>query len=89
MRALQVHCASREASIKRLKEHIGSEADALKKFKESSCTLGQKVVDLKAKLSGMTHKANDLEKENVLLKSEVAALHEHMEKVKEEAIKEY
>lgn len=55
MRALQVRCASQEASIKCLKEHIGSKADALKKFKESSQTLGQKVIDLKAKLCGMTH----------------------------------
>ena len=89
MRALQVRCASREASIKHLKERIGSKADALKKFKESSQTLGQEVVDLKAKLSGMTHQANDLAKENAFLKSEVATLHEHMGEVKEEAIEEY
>ena len=36
MWALQVCYVSREASIKCLKERIGSEADALKKFKESS-----------------------------------------------------
>ena len=47
------------------------------------------MVDLKAKLSGMTHQADDLVKENALLKSEVATLHEHMGKVKEEAIEEY
>ena len=41
---------------------------------------------MKAKLSGMIHKANDLEKENALLKLEVAALHKHMGKVKEEAM---
>lgn len=40
MRALQVRYTSREASIKRLKERIGTEVDALKKFKESSGTLG-------------------------------------------------
>ncbi|KAF3963578.1 hypothetical protein CMV_012051 [Castanea mollissima] len=49
----------------------------------------REVVDLKAKLSGMTHKVDELAKENSLLKSEVVALHEHMGKVKEEAIKEY
>ena len=47
------------------------------------------MIDLKAKLSGMTRQTNDLAKENALLKSEVAALHEHMGKVNEEAIKEY
>ena len=47
------------------------------------------MIDLKAKLSGMTHQTNDLAKENALLKSEVVALHEHMGKVNEEAIKEY
>ena len=47
------------------------------------------MVDLKAKLSGMIHMADDLEKENALLKLEVAALHKHMGKVKEEAIEEY
>ena len=47
------------------------------------------MVDLKAKLSGMTHQANDLAKENALLKSKVATLHEHIGKVKEEAIEEY
>ena len=40
IRALQVHCASKEALIKRLKKRIGSEGNALKKFKESSLTLG-------------------------------------------------
>ena len=47
------------------------------------------MVDLKAKLSGMTHQVDDLAKENALLKSEVATVHEHMGKVKEEAIDEY
>ena len=88
MRALQVRCASSEVTIKCLKECIGSEVDALKKFKESSRTVGQEVVYLKAKLKVITHQANDLAKENALLKSEVAALHEHMGKVKEEAIDE-
>ena len=89
MQALQVRCASRVASIKRLKERIGSKVDALKKFKESSRTLSQEVVDLKAKLSGITHQADNLAKENALLKSEVTALHEHVGNVKEEAIEEY
>ena len=89
MQALQVRCASREASIKHLKERIGSEADALKKFKESSWTLGQEVIDLKAKLSRMAPQTDDLVKENANLNSEVAVLHEHIEKVKEAAIKEY
>ena len=47
------------------------------------------MVDLKAKLSGITHKGNDLEKENTLLKSEVAPLYKHIGKMKEEAIEEY
>nr|POF20766.1 hypothetical protein CFP56_76015 [Quercus suber] len=37
----------------------------------------------------MTHQTNDLVKENANLKFEVAALHEHMEQVREEAIEEY
>nr|POE57617.1 hypothetical protein CFP56_39371 [Quercus suber] len=37
----------------------------------------------------MTHQTDDLEKENALLKSEVAALHEHMGKVNKEAIEQY
>ena len=53
MRALQVRCASPKASIKCLKKCLGSKANALKKFKESSRTLGQEVVDLKVKLNGM------------------------------------
>nr|POF20765.1 hypothetical protein CFP56_76014 [Quercus suber] len=40
MQALQVRCASRDGSIKRWKDHLGFEADALKKFKEFSRTLG-------------------------------------------------
>lgn len=44
---------------------------------------------MKAKLSGVAHQTNDLTKENANLKSEVATLHEHMDKVKEEAIEEY
>nr|POE52996.1 hypothetical protein CFP56_06858 [Quercus suber] len=47
------------------------------------------VIDLKAKLSGMTHQTKDLVKENANLKFEVVALHEHMEQVREEAIEEY
>ena len=47
------------------------------------------MIDLKAKLSGMTHQTDELAKENANLKPEMAALHEHMDKVKEEAIKEY
>ena len=43
---------------------------------------------LKAKLSGMAHPTNDLVKKNANLKPEVVALHEHIEKVKKEAIKE-
>ena len=53
VQALQVRCASREASIKCLKERLGSKANALKKFKKSSQTLSQDVVDLKVKLNGM------------------------------------
>lgn len=44
---LQIHCTYRKALIKRLKDHLGSEADDLKKFQISSRTFGQKVVDLK------------------------------------------
>ena len=89
MQALQIHYASREASIKCLKDHLESEANILKKFKEYSQTCDQEVIDLKAKLSGMTHQTDKLMKENANLKSEMAALHRHMDKVKEKAIKEY
>lgn len=47
------------------------------------------MIELKAKLSGVTHQANELMKENANLKFEVAALHEHMNKIKEETIKEF
>ena len=47
------------------------------------------MINPKAKLSEMTHQTNNLAKENALLKSKVTALHEHMGKVNEEAIKEY
>ena len=40
-------------------------------------------------MSVMSHKTDNLVKENANLKSNVAALHEHMDKVKEEAIEEY
>ena len=65
-----------------------SEVDNLKKFKDSSRALGQEVIDLKAKLSGMAHQTEDLVKENINLESKVAIIHEHIEKVKE-AIKDY
>ena len=55
MRALQIHYASHEASIKCLKDHLESEANILKNFKEYSQTCDQEVIDLKAKPSGMTH----------------------------------
>lgn len=89
MRALKIHYASCEASIKCLKGCLEFKADALKKFKKSSQTWGQKVIDLKAKLSGMTHQTDKLMKENANLKFEVAALHKHMDKVKEKVIEEY
>nr|POF19162.1 hypothetical protein CFP56_53467 [Quercus suber] len=89
IRALQICCLSHKASIKCLKDHLESEVHNLKKFKDSSQALGQEVIDLKAKLSGMAHQTDNLMKENTNLKSEEAALHEHIEKVKEEAIKEY
>ena len=41
------------------------------------------------KLSGVTHQTDELMKENVNMKSKVAALHEHMDKVKEEAVEEF
>lgn len=89
MSALQIHYVSREASIKRLKYCLGSEANALKKFKKSSWNLGQEAVDLKVKLSAMAQQADELVKENANLKSEVVVLHKYIKKVKEEAIKEY
>ena len=45
-----------KASIKYLKDCLESKADNLKKFKDSSQTFGQEVIDLKANLSRMTHK---------------------------------
>lgn len=47
------------------------------------------MIKLKAKLSGVTHQANKLMKKNANLKSEVATLHEPMDKVKEEANEEF
>lgn len=47
------------------------------------------MIELKAKLSGVTHQADELMKENANVKFEVAALHEHMNKIKEETIKEF
>ena len=82
--------ARKSRAVKIWYQHrLESEADSLKKFKESSWTLGQEVIELKAKLSGVTHQADKLMKENANLKSEVATLHEHMDKVKEKAIEEF
>ena len=89
MQALQIRCSSCEALIKHLLDHLESEVDNLKKFKDSSRALGQEVIDLKAKLSGMAHQTEDLVKENVNLESKVAIIHEHIEKVKKEAIEDY
>nr|POE89315.1 hypothetical protein CFP56_77433 [Quercus suber] len=89
MRALQIHCALQEASVKHLKIRLETEANSLKKFKEFCRTLRQEVIELKAKLGGVNHQHDELMKENANLKSEVAALHEHMDKVKEEAIEEF
>ena len=47
------------------------------------------MTELKAKLSGVTHQANELTKENANLKSKVTVLHEYMDKVKEEVIEEF
>ena len=44
------------------------------------------MIELKAKLGGVTHQYDKLMKENANLKSKVATLHEHMDKVMEEAI---
>ncbi|KAK9983150.1 hypothetical protein SO802_032675 [Lithocarpus litseifolius] len=77
------------ASIKLLKNCLESEGNSLKKFKESSRTLGQEVIELKAKLRRITHQGDELVKENANLKSEVATLYEHMDKVKEKAIEEF
>jgi len=46
------------------------------------------VIELKAKLGGVTHQTEELMKENAVLKSKVVAIHEHMDKVKE-AIEEF
>lgn len=89
MRALKICCSSHEASIKRLKDRIESKVDNLKKSKDSSHALGQEVNDLKAKLSRIGRQTDYLVKENANLKFEVAALNEHIEKVKEEVIEEY
>ena len=47
------------------------------------------MIELKAKLGGVTHQTNKLMKENANQKSKVAAVHEHMDKVKKEAIEEF
>ena len=54
-------------SIKRLKNHLESKVDNLKKFKDSSRALSQEVIDLKAKLSEMAYQTDDLVKENANL----------------------
>ena len=61
----------------------------MKQFKEFARILNQEVIELKAKLSGVTHQADELMKENANLKNKVAALHELMDKIKEEAIEEF
>ena len=49
MRALQICCVAREASVKRLRNHLETESKSLKQFKVTSLTLGQEVIELKAK----------------------------------------
>ena len=49
MRALQVCYVAREVSIKRLRNHLKTKSESLKQFKETSLTLGQEVIELKAK----------------------------------------
>ena len=61
----------------------------MKQFKESTWSLSQEVIELKAKLSENAHQIDELMKENGNLKIEVASLHEHMDKIKEEAIEEF
>lgn len=89
MWALQIHCASQEASVKHLKIRLEIEANSLKKLKELGRTLRQEVIKLKAKLGRVNHQYDELMKENAILKSEVVALHKHMDKVKEKAIEEF
>ena len=55
MRALQIRYAIREASVKCLRNHLETKLESLKQFKETFLTLGQEVIELKAKLSGFTH----------------------------------
>ena len=49
MRALQICCVAREASIKCLRNHLETESEFLKQFKETSLTLGQEMIELKVK----------------------------------------
>ena len=47
------------------------------------------MIELKAKLSRVTHQTDELMKENANLKIKVVAPHKHMDKIKEEAIEEF
>nr|POF00811.1 hypothetical protein CFP56_62359 [Quercus suber] len=89
MQALQIRCAAREALVKHLRNRLETKSESLKQFKETSLTLGQEMIELKAKLSWVTHQTDELMKENANLKSKVATLHKHMDKVKKEAIEEF
>nr|POF15902.1 hypothetical protein CFP56_17142 [Quercus suber] len=71
-----------EASVKHLKIRLETEANSLKKFKEFGQTLCQEVIELKAKLGRVNHQYDELMKENANLKSEVVALHKHMDKIR-------
>lgn len=75
--------------MKHLKNCLETKTNYLKKFKESAWTLSQEVIELKAKLGKVINQSNELMKENANLKFEVATLHEHMDKVKEEAIEKF
>ena len=55
MRALQIRYATREASVKCLRNHLETKLESLKQFKETFLTLGQEVLELKTKLNGFTH----------------------------------
>ena len=50
MRALQIRWTAKEASVKRLKSHLETEEETLKKFKESVETLNTELNEQKNKV---------------------------------------
>ena len=92
MRALQIRCTSQEAFVGRLKAHQASDKEKITQYKEAMRTLNVEIKAQKARITELKKNARrveELTKENSNLTTELAALCEHVERIKADAIAKF